>query len=510
MAGLEGIFPINTQAGVKRDGTEFESNYYSDSLWCRFQRGRPRKIGGYRMVVDTFSGPLRGCHADAKNGYNYVYGGSSNVLEMITMDNTGAGSGITDRTPASFTTNANNLWQFDTLYDAGGAARRVIAHAGQNLSDITQSTQTPIYYGDANGTGALTSIGTSVSGGIVSLFPYLLGLDNDGYVLWTPPNTMSFAGAGSGNARIAPNKLIKGVRTRGGSGYSPSGLIWSLDELYRAYFSGGSTIFSFDYVGDTILLSTSAVIEYNGRQFWPDLNGFKTYNGAIEDLPNDINVNYFYDNLNKAQRQKVWGIKIPRYNELWWFWPKGSATECTDVLIFNIKEKTWYDTSWAVDQLARSCGIYSKAFDYPLMFGLDPNAGSKYKLWQHEFGVDRVEGGITAAIRSYFETSNISFCASPGGANSGWVGEDRWVEIMRIEPDFVQAGDMAVTVRGKKYAQDAENLEAGPYTFSPTTGKIDVKEQRRQMTLLFESNTQGGDYQLGQTMMHLIVGDGRQ
>lgn len=508
MAGLEGIYPITSQAGVKRDGTEFESNYYSDSLWCRFQRGKPRKIGGYRAVVDTFSGPVRGCHVDAKNAYNYVYGGSANVLEMITMDNTGAGSGLTDRTPGGFVANANNLWQFDTLYDAGGAARRVIAHAGQNLSDITQSTQSLIYYGDENGTGALTSIGTSVSGGIVSLFPYLLGLDNDGYVLWTPPNTMSFAGAGSGNARIAPNKLIKGVRTRGGSGYSPSGLIWSLDELYRAYFTGGSAIFAFDYIGDTALLSTSAVVEYNGRQFWPDLNGFKTFNGAIEDLPNDINVNYFYDNLNKLYRQKVWGIKIPRYNEIWWFWPKGNATECTDVLIFNIKEKTWYDTAWATDQLARSCGVYSKAFDYPLMFGLNPNAGSKYKLWQHEFGVDRVESGQTAAIRSYFETSNVSYCAAPSAG--GWVGEDRWVELMRIEPDFVQVGNMSVTVRGKKYAQDTENIESGPYTFGPTTGKIDVKEQRRQMTLLFESNTQGGDYQLGQTMMHLILGDGRQ
>jgi hypothetical protein len=51
---------------------------------------------------------------------------------------------------------------------------------------------------------------------------------------------------------------------------------------------------------------------------------------------NDINLNYFYDNVNYTQRQKVWGTKVPRYNEIWWFWPKGDATECTDVLIYNV------------------------------------------------------------------------------------------------------------------------------------------------------------------------------
>ncbi len=502
------IVPITTVAGIKRDGTQFESNFYTDGKWCRFQRGRPRKIGGYREIVDSFSGPLRGCHLDAKNGYNYVYGGSAASLEMITMDPTGAGSGTIDRTPSGFSSSTSHAWQFDTLYDAGGSSRRVLAHAGHNLLDITSSVQTPIYYGDANGSAALVSTGTSVSGGVFSIAPYMFGLDNDGYAIWSPPNTMSFSGAGSGGARIAPTKLIKGVKTRGGSGYSPSGLIFSLDELYRVYFVGGAPIFAFDYISDAALLSTSCLVEYNGRYFWPDFSGtFKVYNGAVEDLPNDMNLNYFYANLNYSQRQKVWGIKIPRFNEIWWFWPKGDATECTDVIIFNLKEKTWYDTAWAEDQLARSCGIYSKSFDYPLMFGLDANSSDKYSLWQHEFGVDRIQGGQSNAIRSYFETSNISFCAEI--SEGSWIGKDRWVQIMRVEPDFVQDGAMTMTVRGRKYAKN-DIYESETYEFSSDTGKIDLKEQRRQMTLKFESNVAGGDYQLGQTLMHIQMGDGRQ
>lgn len=507
MAEMEGLFPVLSRAGVKRDGTNFESNYYSDALWCRFQRGKPRKINGYRKVTENFTGPVYGSFVDSRNGYNYLYSGSASGLEMVIVDNTGGAGGIITRTPAGFSSSTDNVWQFDKLYDAGGTANMLLAHAGQNLSAIDSSVQTPIYYGDANGSGALVTTGSSVSGGVFSLHPYMLGLDNDGYVIWSPPNIMSFAGAGSGEARIASTKLIKGVPVRGGSGASPSGIIFSLDQLYRVYFVGGAAIFNFDYIGDTTLLSTSAVVEYNGRYFWPDINGFKTFGGIIEDMPNDMNLNYFYDNYNKLERQKIWGIKNPRYNEIWWFWPKGNATECTDAIIYNIKENTWYDTSWPDGGKARSSGVYSNFYSYPFMVGLDAGSGGKYSLWQHEFGVDRQEGSMNYAIKSYFETANVSYNDSVMG--EGWTGLDRWVECMRIEPDFVQSGDMTVIIRGHSYAT-SDNVDSEPFTFSPTTEKIDMKEQRRQMTFKFESNVVGGDYQLGQTMATLTIGDGRQ
>ena len=510
MDNFEGILPITTLPGVKRDGTAFDNDYFADALWCRWQRGKPRKIGGYRNLTGDFSGPVRGCHIDSANGQNFIYGGSASVLEMTVIDNTGADGSITDRTPVGFQESNNNLWQFASLFDAGGTAQRVIAHAGQNLADIDSTVQTPIYFGDATGYGQLITTGTSVSGGVFSLYPYLMGLDNDGYAIWTGPNLpMSFGSVpdGGGGARIAAKKLIKGMRIRGGSGYAPAGLIWSLDEIYRCYFVGGAPVFAFDYLADTALLSTSATIEYNGKIYWPDVNCFKVYNGAVEDLPNDMNLNYFYDNLNQSQRQKVWGIKHPRFNELWWFWPKGNATECTDVIIYNIKEKTWYDTRWAQDQQARSCGIYSSLFNYPLMFGLDASSSEKYSLWQHEFGTDRIENGQSYAIRSYFETTDIAYCADI--ATGQWVGDDRWVELKRVEPDFIQNGEMILTIKGRKYAV-AQDENSTPFRYDPDTTKIDMKEQRRQLSFRFESNVVGGTYQTGKILLHTEKGDARQ
>ena len=46
----ERIVPIRSEPGVKRDGTRFEGDFYVDGQWVRFQRGLPRKIGGYRAI----------------------------------------------------------------------------------------------------------------------------------------------------------------------------------------------------------------------------------------------------------------------------------------------------------------------------------------------------------------------------------------------------------------------------------------------------------------------------
>ena len=45
------IYTLGVQPGIKRDGTLFESREFSDGVWCRFQRGTPKKIGGYNIKL---------------------------------------------------------------------------------------------------------------------------------------------------------------------------------------------------------------------------------------------------------------------------------------------------------------------------------------------------------------------------------------------------------------------------------------------------------------------------
>ena len=54
------VFALDTQPGIQRDGTIFDKAFYVDGQWVRFQRGRPRKIGGFREISCDVSGISRG------------------------------------------------------------------------------------------------------------------------------------------------------------------------------------------------------------------------------------------------------------------------------------------------------------------------------------------------------------------------------------------------------------------------------------------------------------------
>jgi hypothetical protein len=129
------------------------------------------------------------------------------------------------------------------------------------------------------------------------------------------------------------------------------------------------------------------------------------------------------------------------------------------------------------------------------------------RLYQHEIGTDDVEGQNVLAIRSFFETSDLSLTAG-GPSQPAPEGPNRWLRIERIEPDFLQDGEMSVIVTGRPFAQ-GEDKESAPYIFGPNTGKIDMREQRREPRLRFISDVAGGNYQLGRLLLNAEVGDVR-
>ncbi|MFK5165267.1 hypothetical protein, partial [Propionibacterium freudenreichii] len=59
------VYTLSVQPGIKRDGTKFETREYSDGTWCRFQRGVPKKMGGYRTLFTSLNGIARGMIANA-------------------------------------------------------------------------------------------------------------------------------------------------------------------------------------------------------------------------------------------------------------------------------------------------------------------------------------------------------------------------------------------------------------------------------------------------------------
>ena len=737
------VFALDTLAGIQRDGTVFDKQYYNDGRWVRFQRGRPRKVGGYRVIANELLGPSRGVWVNPQNGFNFVFSGYSSGLQELIIDDNGVGAGVNNFTLSNFTATSTNLWQFDGFYDVAGAGvNSLLAHPGQNLGAIDNTTNSPVLIGDINGTtmsqigvftdSVTTSTGTpnltlaaantligagqtitgagipasttvvsvsgtavvisnnasasatvtatfnnnvTVSGGVVSLHPYVFVYGNNGLIRnCSAGNAQDWVSADANETNVATGKIIQGLPVRGGSN-APSGLFWSLDSLVRVSYNPQSlgvagtgnfappTFWRYDIISSqSSILSSQSAIEYDGVYYWCGTDRFLLYNGVVKEIPNQMNQNWFFDNLNYSQRQKVWVTKIPRFGEVWWFYPRGNSTECNDAIIYNIRENTWYDAGEAIGA-RRSAGYFSQVFAFPIQadwdvlpqetrltasfsytngldklstdtyYGslrvndvvegldipnnttitaiqssgietigaitpgsgyvnasytnvpltggsgagatanitvsggavtavtiFDPGAGyevgdslsasntnlggtgsgfavpvtnlwvivitlsnapvatatgnitfktpeNRIDIYQHEVGVDAINGQNVVAIESYFETSDLGWVAG-GPAQPTMEGANRWLRLERVEPDFIQNGQMSLIVTGRPYAQIADQ-DSSPFFFDPTTGKIDMKEQRRELRLKFTSNVVGGNYQLGRVILNADIGDVR-
>jgi hypothetical protein len=702
------VYTLGVQSGIKRDGTKFESREYQDGVWCRFQRGTPKKMGGYREIFSTFSGVLRGMISNTYDGVNYVFAGTANTLDVFTTGTTIAvGSGpyeviftpgysalpiysnttttftirsyaATPKSYASvypagtkviftqsgtptvyttvgtptfstpdttitvsgtivgspttvwindykFTPDDRNLWQFDLQYNPSGGALQVIAHPGLNLLNIDNGTPTQIQVGSVlpnsseewTFTGLADTAGQNptykpiiVDGGVCVLYPYLFVYGTNGFIAnnhvdaslanYFANSLSDWNGATANQTNMASSKIVKGVPVRGGTN-SPSGLFWGTDSLIRVSFTGAAPLYwRYDIVSSQIsIMSSSAVVEMDGTFYWLGVDRFYQYNGQVSVLKNDKNVNWLFDNINYQYRQKVWATKVPRYNEIWFFYPRGSATECTDAIIYNVKDQIWYDAGSA-EGAQRSCGYTTEILPYPLWadwnynvsysgsftiinnpaslpapntkqfyvsgnqtgvfspgdylsFSTTPQATTYrvttstftfnstiqplypngvtlvtsstvfspsvtvgdlvynitggYAIWQQEYGLNRVTFSDELSILSSFTTCDISWV---GGTPSqdGASGVNRRMHLRRIEPDFVQDGEMTLTVLGRKFARgDVQSYT--PFPFGPETGKIDMRVEHRELTLQFKSDTLDGNYEMGRLLITAEYGDER-
>lgn len=678
------VFTLDTKPGIQRDGTVLDKLFYNDGQWVRFQRGRPRKIGGYRQMTDQIKGYSRGVYVESQNGYNRIYSGCKEGIERFECDNNGIGAGITEYnmlggpilttdnlqggslytdgtynnvpltggsgtgaeatidiagnvvTTVTITESGNGyavgdtlsadaadiggtgsdfsvdvatvdskftesdliLWQFDGFFDAtGGNNDLLLAHPGLNLQFIDNTTPTALLAMSPSGSVAYPVFDTSgssptgnvieVDGGVVALHPYVFVYGDNGLIKnCSAGNVFDWNSPDANEVNVSSQKIVKGMVVRGGSN-SPSGLFWALDSLIRVSYApqtvaGNPIYWRYDIIGNSTILSSQCVVEYDGIYYWIGVDRFLLYNGVIKEVPNSMNQNYFFDNLNYSQRQKVWGTKVPRFGEIWWFYPRGDATECNDVIIYNVREGTWYDAGTAVGS-TRTAGYFSQVFKYPVMAGEDlsisetittqdidttigtnvitteisnqlyvgmiivsdgipdgttivdiaPSVTEGYyditisedatasdtvsaafksvpdrvSLWQHEIGTNEIKGQNINAIYSMFETNDLGL-VSGGPSQPSPIGDNYWLHLERVEPDFLQQGEMELYVTGRPYAQ-ADDKTTGPYVFDPDTHKIDMREQRRELRLRFVSNVQNGDYQLGTLLLSANLGDVR-
>ena len=504
------LLPIRSSSGIKRDGTMVEGAYWTDGLWTRFYRGLPRSMKGYRQMSEGYHGPSRALLLDSRNQLLNLFSGHAAGIEVAQFTYSGFGASPVDITPAGFVSNANNDWQLAKFYSTnGGGYVSLLAHAAPNLSAIDSTVNTPVYYGDITLTTALATTGMSVSGGVMNLNPFAVAYGNNGLVAVSDAGDETTFGAAS-QFNICSTKIVKGMPIRGGQ-YAPSALMWSLEELLRMSFVGGTTVWQFDTLSDqSSILSSNGVVEYDGVYYWPGVDRWLMYNGVLRELPNSISLDFFFENLNMAQRQKVFGYKIPRWGEICWCAPMFGATECNWMFVYNVRENTWYDTP--LPNGGRSAAVIAQTFPYPIMSSSQPLVSSvnssttTYPIWQHEFGVDEIRGNIVNAIPSYVTTPTLSLVG--GGLTIGGVNvpsDNMWTQLVRFEPDFLMGPSIDVDILARDYPMNPDVVYHN--VINSGTDNIDIDKQGRYVRYKIGTNTRGGYFVFGQSLMHFRAGD---
>lgn len=512
MAESYKIFPLRALAGIKKDGTQTEGDYWSDGKWVRFYRGLPRSISGYRSMTNDYPGPSRGLFVNLNGtGYLDIFSGSSSALNVGQFTTGGFGSGVNDITASGFVSSSNNVWQLDSFYNAnGGGEISIIAHAAQNLADISNNVPARIYYGDITATiplvGAVDDSSNPflVSGGILALNPYVIAYGSLGLVAWSAINDPSIFPAAN-QANPTPTKIVKGLSLRGTS--APACLLWSLDSLILMSFVGGDVTWTFETISDqSSVLSSSAMVEMDGIYYWPGVDRWLTYNGTLRELPNEINLDFFYDNINFAQRQKVFGFKIPRWGEIWWCFPLGSSTECNHAIIYNVRENTWYDTPLPHD--GRSAAYFAQSWQYPVLFGSLAFPDSTYQLWQSEYGTDEIVGNQVNAIESFIESPDVAIVG--GGltvvGSAEFTPDDVWTQLVRFEADFILGNSVTINILGRQFAMDEDAL-LDTRIITQSDNNFDTQAQARYMRWQINSNSQGGGFAMGTPLISYRPGD---
>src|SRR5690606_10710029 len=118
------------------------------------------------------------------------------ALTQVVTDYQGLLTSQSDRTPAGFVSDPGHIWCLDTYTETLGGSLQIIACATQSLENIADDTGSAIYFGNLDGTSALTQAfamdgAPLVSGGVVALWPFFMGYGSNGEVKWTAPNDLT-------------------------------------------------------------------------------------------------------------------------------------------------------------------------------------------------------------------------------------------------------------------------------------------------------------------------------
>jgi len=511
---------LGSTPGIQRDGTIFASQSYIDGQWVRFYNGMPKKIGGYSLLINNNKSVIR--HLAAYPYQNTVFifvcdgtsvliTGVPSALALPSIGQLDASSVVTPNALGDASTFSSTFFTAQSdLYPVP----QFILSVTNNLSSVADQNLGLLYYCPINSDNTQMELiydaelasQILVSGGIVFISPFLVGFGKDGMITWNNPEADDPINSWSYQldttylqnvAYVANTNIIDAANTIGNN--APTGIFWSLNNQMRISFVPNYLTELPAYVPYVTVLSESisiisakSVVQIGQSFYWVGIDCFYIYNGSVTEIPNATNKLWFFETLDITYSNKVVGVAVPAFSEIWWHFcdGKNGATENNRAIIYNYSQGIWYDTV-----IARSAGLSANVLRKPLM--ADSSASNNlYGIWQHEVGFDKKIANELEAIPSSFVYNLTTLYSQQGSQN-------RKLFSRRIEYDFKMTGNMTVSLKSCNYPAEYPSLAIpeGPYTFDSSTTHQDVTSMNRLMTAVFTSNCVGGNYQMGNTYL---------
>lgn len=488
------LLPLALPPGVMANGTELQAaGRWRDASLVRWLDGTMRPVGGWEAWhPTTLTTAPRAALAWVDNSagrrlalatYNQVVvvsesGTATDItpagLTAGTLDaavNTGYGGGFygagTYGTPRTTTTYGEaTTWALDTwgqeLIACSNADGRIWRWDLNTTNDLVAVTNAP--------TGCLSALVTSERF-ILALGPggnprKVQWCDREDYTTWTPAATNE---AGDLELQTA-GQIMGGLRVGEGA------LIVTDQDAHLAVYQGPPFVYGFRLAGSACgTASRRSPVAVDGRAFWMGTRAFFAYaGGQVAQIPCEVSDEVF-ENLNRAQQSKVYGVANAQFGEAWWFYPSGDSVECNRYVAYNYREN-----HWALGSLARTCGVDRDTFAQPIWIDA---AGAAFS---HETGIAR----DTAA---YAETGPVQL-----------GGGDAVMACTRLIPDEATQGDVEAVFRTRFHPNGAETTH-GPYSLANPTS---VRFTGRQ-TVMRVQEARASDWRVGVMRLEAVQGGRR-
>lgn len=297
--------------------------------------------------------------------------------------------------------------------------------------------------------------------------------------------------------------LQEGTKLVGGRVLAPFiSLIWTDAALFVMQYTGSQFVYNTSLAGkDCGLIAPGAAVTVGGVAFWMGTDNFFLYDGSVRPMPNVEDIRkYVFDSIPPELSYQCHAVYVPKYREIWWFYPVFGASNPSNYVIFSLNDNCWaigtadFYSSEGVTAGRTSGTHFTQGDSSPFM------AGDDGYIYNH----DPIDGAVDDNGNPLaWQLTLAPYAMSEGIKN---------LDIEGIVFDFLnQSGDITATVTGYDRLTDAAPMDSDTRTVPDSqSGMTDFRVSGRYLGISLSQSVLGGYMRLGKPVAFARPSAGRR